>query len=147
VALRHTRYQGAVLRGSEMLLLAIREHGTGREFWVIPGGGIEPGESAEDCIRREMKEETGLEVRVERLLLDEPALSGGIYKWVKTYACASLSSEPAPGFAPQEDIPDQFDILGLRWLDLTDPQTWGPAVITDPFTYPGLLKIRAALGY
>jgi ADP-ribose pyrophosphatase YjhB (NUDIX family) len=35
--------------------------------WCIPGGGMEPGESAEECCRREVLEETGLEVRPTRL--------------------------------------------------------------------------------
>lgn len=144
---RHTRYQGAILRGHEMLLLAFRERDSGREYWAIPGGGNEPGESEEECVRREMKEETGLDVRVELLLLDEPALEGGIYRWLKTYLCTSLSGEPASGFEPEEDTLNPVDILGVRWLDLRDPRAWGPAVVNDPFTYPGLLKIRAALGY
>jgi 8-oxo-dGTP pyrophosphatase MutT (NUDIX family) len=32
--------------------------------WCTPGGGIEPGESYDECIVREFKEETGLEVEV-----------------------------------------------------------------------------------
>ncbi|MBX3502939.1 MAG: NUDIX domain-containing protein [Alphaproteobacteria bacterium] len=31
-------------------------------FWVTPGGSLEPGESFEDGLRRELREETGLEV-------------------------------------------------------------------------------------
>ena len=36
--------------------------------WSLPGGGLEIGETLEQCIIREMKEETGLDVAVERLL-------------------------------------------------------------------------------
>ncbi len=34
------------------------------EYYVIPGGGIEDGETLEDCIIRELKEEVGIEVKV-----------------------------------------------------------------------------------
>ena len=36
--------------------------------WVFPGGLVELGESVEDAVIREVKEETGMTVRLERLL-------------------------------------------------------------------------------
>ena len=36
--------------------------------WSLPGGTLETGETLEACVIREMKEETGLEVAVDRLL-------------------------------------------------------------------------------
>jgi ADP-ribose pyrophosphatase YjhB (NUDIX family) len=36
--------------------------------WCLPGGAMEPGESAEDCCQREVNEETGLEVSPIRLV-------------------------------------------------------------------------------
>ncbi|MDY6771137.1 MAG: NUDIX domain-containing protein [Candidatus Nanohaloarchaea archaeon] len=36
--------------------------------WVVPGGHIEPGEDPEDCLRREIREETGLEIEDIELL-------------------------------------------------------------------------------
>jgi len=47
-------------------VLLMRRSDNGR--WCLPGGGIDPGESAEETCVRETLEETGLEVRVIRLV-------------------------------------------------------------------------------
>lgn len=41
---------------------------TGDDFWQIPGGGVEVGETVEEAVIREMKEETGLDVEIITLL-------------------------------------------------------------------------------
>jgi ADP-ribose pyrophosphatase YjhB (NUDIX family) len=38
------------------------------DFWVLPGGHAEVGEPTIDCVAREMREELGEEVRLDRLL-------------------------------------------------------------------------------
>lgn len=45
----------------EVLLLRVRAPGVDEYFWITPGGGLEPGEMAEDGLRRELREELGLE--------------------------------------------------------------------------------------
>jgi len=40
----------------------------GQGEWDIPGGGMQFGETLLECLNREIKEETGLTVRVDRLL-------------------------------------------------------------------------------
>jgi 8-oxo-dGTP pyrophosphatase MutT (NUDIX family) len=45
----------------EVLLMSIHPPEGGGSFWITPGGGLEPGESPEAGLRRELKEELGLE--------------------------------------------------------------------------------------
>jgi 8-oxo-dGTP diphosphatase len=44
-----------------VLLVRFVNPETGEEFWATPGGGLDPGEQFEDGLRRELREETGLE--------------------------------------------------------------------------------------
>lgn len=49
-------------------LLMIRQHHEDRDIWMVPGGGIEDGETAVETAVREMKEETNLDVEVGRMV-------------------------------------------------------------------------------
>lgn len=53
------------LDGSRKILLTRRED---NNQWCLPGGGMEPGESASEACIREVEEETGLHVRIKRLI-------------------------------------------------------------------------------
>ena len=56
-----------VVHGGKVLLA--RQHvSQGQDFWVLPGGGLKKAEGLLDCARREIAEETGLEIEPLRLL-------------------------------------------------------------------------------
>ena len=60
---------GAVIANSAGQVVLIRRGKAPREGqWSIPGGRIEWGETIEEALRREIGEETGLTVRIERLI-------------------------------------------------------------------------------
>jgi ADP-ribose pyrophosphatase YjhB (NUDIX family) len=50
----------AVLRRENRILL-VRQEKPGREYWLLPGGGVNAGESLVDALRRELAEEIGLD--------------------------------------------------------------------------------------
>jgi nucleoside triphosphatase len=64
---------GALVVNSQGLVLIVRSS-KWNDKSTVPGGHIELGERAEDAIRREVKEETGLEVKSVRLLLVQQAI-------------------------------------------------------------------------
>ncbi len=145
---RLIRYQGAIVRNDQVLLIKHRERASGRSYWLFPGGGIEPGETPEECVRREMKEETGLDVQVVRLALDlpEPA-SDSPYRRHSTYLCQAPDGEPRPGYEPEPQASSSYAIVEVKWFDLRDEVGWDLEMVHDPFTYPQVQQLRRALGY
>ena len=55
----------AIIFAAGRVLLALRRN---IDWWNLPGGGMELGETVDEAMRREVREETGLEVEVERLV-------------------------------------------------------------------------------
>jgi len=74
-----------VIDVGDRVLLFVSRDDAGRAFWYTPGGGCEPGETAEETLRRELQEETGLvgvEIGPELWRRRGPAAWGGV-----TYDC------------------------------------------------------------
>jgi 8-oxo-dGTP diphosphatase len=93
---------GIVWDGAGNLLL-IRRGDNGR--WALPGGMIEPGESIAECLVREVREETGVEVEPLRLvgIYSDPAyghviLDNGdeLYVVIAAFECRVLGGVPRP---------------------------------------------------
>ncbi len=70
-----------VLDAQGRLLMVQRANPPAQGQWSIPGGRVEPGESAVDAVVREVREETNLRVRVKREVgtVTRDAPTGGRY--------------------------------------------------------------------
>lgn len=95
---------GAVLSDDQGRLLLIRRaNEPGRGLWSLPGGRVEPGETDEEAVVREVAEETGLTVTVSRLA---GRVRIGRYD-VADYVCECLGGSPAAA----------TDATDIAWVD------------------------------
>jgi 8-oxo-dGTP diphosphatase len=91
---------GAVVHDAAgRLLLIQRGHDPHRGLWSLPGGRVEPGESPEQAVRREVREETGLEVLPGELVGHVAIPAGGVTFEVLDFACTLTRPDqvPVPG--------------------------------------------------
>lgn len=92
-----TACRGIVLREGKLLL----SHETGSGLWMIPGGGLEPGEDEAACCVREVLEETGFCIRVSAcaLVIEEYVMS---LKHVNRYYFGTVAGEGAQHLTERE---------------------------------------------
>lgn len=57
----------AIIRNDGKIFATQRGHGHGKGGWEFPGGKIEPGETPEEALVREIREELDTEIKVESL--------------------------------------------------------------------------------
>ncbi|WP_410501289.1 NUDIX domain-containing protein [Exiguobacterium acetylicum] len=81
---------GAVVLNEQNEILLIQGPDRG---WEFPGGIVEPGESAADGIIREVKEESGIEIKIVKFC--------GIYQNLEANVCATCWLAKAIGGQPQ----------------------------------------------
>jgi ADP-ribose pyrophosphatase YjhB (NUDIX family) len=93
-------------------------HRRDADFWNQPGGGMEPGEAPWEGVVREVREEVGLEVAVERL--------AGVYSLPATGEIIFSSVCRATGGAPTTSA--EADEVGYFPLDALPPNTFAEHV-------------------
>jgi 8-oxo-dGTP diphosphatase len=106
---------GAVVLRDGELLLVRRGHGPAAGEWSLPGGRVRFGEELREATVRETREETGIDVVVERFLgwVERMGSEPKPYHFViLDFACVPIDARQSPLVGD--------DAAEARWVDLDD---------------------------
>jgi len=136
---------GALIFQRGRILMAQRGKQPSQGLWSLPGGALETGESLEAAVRREVREETGLEVKparvfeiFERIMRDRRGIPEYHYVLID-YICRVTGGALRAG----DDVcrVEWFREVDLRELEITE----GTLAVIERAFRDGRGKLRATL--
>ena len=95
-----------IFRDGRLLITQRHSHSHLGGRWEFPGGKREPGETFEQCLVREIREELGAEIRVGELFDEISHTYPEKSVHLKFFICKLVSGEPEP-----------IDCAAVKWTD------------------------------
>ena len=110
----------AILRKDDRIFATEKGYGEFKGYWEFPGGKVEPGESLEEALRREIREELQVEIHIEEKFT-ELDYDPHFHLTMHCYFCSVLSGEIT-----------LVEATDARWLKKEELNTvnWLPADIS-----------------
>ena len=108
----------AVILQDGKLFATQRGYGEWKDWWEFPGGKIESGETPEEALKREIREELATEIEVKELLTTIDYDYPKFHLTMHCYLCTILNGQPS--LLEHEDA---------RWLEMNEVNSvrWLPA--------------------
>ncbi|MFC1753227.1 NUDIX domain-containing protein [Thermoproteota archaeon] len=105
----------------------------GKEYYVLPGGAIEEGESPEQAAVREIKEETSFDIELDKLLWQFEETVKEEVRLGYYFLCTEFKGNLELG-GPELEIQSEDNKYIFEWIPISD--------IDKYFIYPAGLKER-----
>ena len=106
----------AIIQKGDKIFATQRGYGDFKDWWEFPGGKMEPGETPEEALAREIREELDTEIRVDKFLhtveWDYPAF----HLTMHCYICSLLSDALHLNEHEAARWLGASDLRSVRWL-------------------------------
>ena len=98
----------AIIKKDNKILATQRGYGEFEGLWEFPGGKIEEGETKEEALVREIKEELNADIKVDEFALDLEWQYPNFYLYMSCFMCSL------------ESVIELLEHMGAKWLSLDD---------------------------
>ena len=112
------RVCGLCIESGNVLLVNHHSLNKGGDFWGPPGGGMDFGLSAEENLKREFYEETGLTIEIEKFLFVHEYLSPPLHAIELIFKVRRLKGRLTIGYDP-EMAKDEQIIKNVKFMDFS----------------------------
>ena len=102
------RVCGILIENERILLVKHKSIGQNGILWAPPGGGMQFNENAEDNLKREFEEETGLKILVDRFLFTHEFLQPPLHAVELFFEVSRSQGELKKGIDPEMNIDEQI---------------------------------------
>lgn len=123
---------GICIKDGAILLVNHKSLGNG-SFWAPPGGGIQFGESAKECLVREIREETGLEVMVHEFLFATEFIKNPLHAVELFFRVSETGGTLTVGSDPE--MSDGQLIRDVRFMSFPELETQPPESLHGIFRF------------
>jgi 8-oxo-dGTP diphosphatase len=100
------RVAGILIQNGNILL--VRHEKNGQSYWLLPGGGMQYGETAEEALCREFQEEVGLSIRVGKLVMVHDSIPPDRHRQVLNLYFIVLTEQNKIQVTPDRVLKDAY---------------------------------------
>ena len=110
----------AIIRKGDRIFATQRGYGDFKDYWEFPGGKMEAGETPEQALVREIREELDAEIRIDKLLSTIEWDYPNFHLTMHCYICSLLSNELHLNEHEAAKWLSKEEIHSVNWLPADD---------------------------
>lgn len=114
--MKHIEVVAAIICRGDLIFATQRGYGEWKDWWEFPGGKMEEGESREDALRREIREELNTEISVDRFVMTVEHDYPAFHLTMHCFACHVLSGHLELLEAEDARWLREDHLGGVQWL-------------------------------